>query len=38
LDEIFEAMYGFDFSPDLWGRTIASFLEELEEILIRQAA
>ncbi|WP_373685701.1 contact-dependent growth inhibition system immunity protein [Paraburkholderia youngii] len=32
-DRAFEETYGQDFSPDLWGRTAASFFEELTRLL-----
>ncbi|MBN3803923.1 hypothetical protein GXB81_12785 [Paraburkholderia sp. Ac-20336] len=33
LDEALSDAYGNDFSPELWGYTTASFLEELKRLL-----
>ena len=33
LDEAFEAAYGFDISPGLWGLTAESFLKNLDRQL-----
>ncbi|MGF6922361.1 contact-dependent growth inhibition system immunity protein [Paraburkholderia sp. 40] len=33
LDKAFGNAYGQDFSPDLWGHTTASLLDELKQIL-----
>jgi hypothetical protein len=33
LDEAFEAAYGFDFSPELWGLTAETFLKQLDRQL-----
>jgi hypothetical protein len=30
LDSAFEAAYGFDFGPELWGLTAESFLKKLD--------
>jgi hypothetical protein len=34
LDEEFYKAYGYDFNPELWGYTTASFLEELKRPLM----
>jgi hypothetical protein len=33
LEQAFEAAYGFDFSPALWGMTAESFLKKLDQQL-----
>ena len=33
LDAAFEAAYGFDFGPELWGLTAESFLKKLDRQL-----
>jgi CdiI immunity protein len=33
LDAAFDAAFGADFDPKLWGHTVASFLVELERLL-----
>jgi hypothetical protein len=33
LDKEFDDLYGFNFSPTLWGYTTTSFLDELKRIL-----
>lgn len=33
LDQAFEAAYGFDFGPELWGLTAESFLKNLDRQL-----
>jgi hypothetical protein len=33
LDEAFEAAYGFDFNPELWGLTAETFLKQLDRQL-----
>jgi hypothetical protein len=33
LDDAFEAAYGFDFGPELWGLTAETFLKQLDRQL-----
>ncbi|MDF0606627.1 contact-dependent growth inhibition system immunity protein [Neisseriaceae bacterium TC5R-5] len=35
LDEHFEELYGFNFGPELWGYTTASFFEYLKTLLAK---